>query len=422
MKRILLVLFAFISLNAFSQLQVKEGSFKHILSGIIEDKEEYIDGNDFPMALIKISTENISEQERQRLVFSGNRETQILKEPKNGQMWVYLSAEAATFIDIKHPDYGTYKYFLPERLCDYCVYEMVLQYVNTTPEVKTGYLVIVSEPLEADVYIDGKYNGKTVKVISDIAVGSHEIEITKEDYYSVKKNVTIVAGETISINETLRPTKKEISISTDQSGDKIYIDGRYVGISPIKVNMSHGCHEVKAKRGAKKDVKTLNISVGGEDTYHFMPKRESYKEYMRNGLHYITLDNYGYGPVPGVTYGVKRGGLMERGWGAGYSISISPYLVMANLSYGIVEGGFGVDYNGNFLVNLGYICNLRRVTFKLDYMSTVNLSHSYASFGIGYNFKCKKDPWGNGFLQVVENILSVPLKFFQFVYTELKTM
>ena len=64
------------------------------------------------------------------LIFSGNRETQIIKKPETGQMWVYLSAEAATFINIKHPDYGTYKYFLPERLCDYCVYEMVLQYVN----------------------------------------------------------------------------------------------------------------------------------------------------------------------------------------------------------------------------------------------------------------------------------------------------
>ena len=69
MKRILLVIFALISLNAFSQLQVKEGSFKYVPGGVIEDKEEYTDGNDLPMALIKISTENISEQERLRLKF-----------------------------------------------------------------------------------------------------------------------------------------------------------------------------------------------------------------------------------------------------------------------------------------------------------------------------------------------------------------
>lgn len=114
MKKILLVLFVFISLNAFSQLQVKEGSFKYLPGGVIEDKETYTDDNESPMALIKISTENIPEQERMRLVFAGNRETQILKVPKTGQMWIYISAEAATFIDIKHPDYGTCKYYLPE--------------------------------------------------------------------------------------------------------------------------------------------------------------------------------------------------------------------------------------------------------------------------------------------------------------------
>ena len=133
MKRILLVLFTLISLNAFSQLQVKEGSFKHVPGGVIEDKAEYTDGNDMPMALIKISTENIPEQERMRLVFVGNRATQIIKKPRTGSMWIYISADAATFIDIRHPDYGTYKYYLPEELCDYCVYEMVLQYVNDQP-------------------------------------------------------------------------------------------------------------------------------------------------------------------------------------------------------------------------------------------------------------------------------------------------
>ena len=219
MKRILLVIFALISLNTFAQLQVKEGSFKHVPNAVMNDKYDHLDGNDLPMALIKISTENISEQERLRLKFQGNLATQITKTPKTGQMWIYISAENATFINFMHPDYGTCKYYLPEKLCDFCTYEMVLQYVNAVPEMKTGFLIVVSDPLDADVYIDGKYSGKTVKVITDISVGTHELEISKQGYYSVKKTVTISAGETININETLQ-IKKEISISTDQSGDK----------------------------------------------------------------------------------------------------------------------------------------------------------------------------------------------------------
>ena len=480
MKKILLVLFAFVSLNAFSQLQVKEGSFKHILGGVIEDKEEYTDGNDFPMALIKISTENISEQERLRLVFTGNRETQILKVPKTGEIWLYISAEAATFINIKHPDYGVLKYLLPEKLCDYCVYEMVLQYIpiaqaptNEPAKPKKTYLIVKSDqadariyiddelintqeaskavdigtthtykiecnlyhsesgtvtvnerttidkklrpnfgyidissspeqgakafvdgdyigltpiktdklesgshkvmvmkdmykmkeqsftvtdgqttnatlnmsanfvnvtintdsqsdiyvdeeykgkgkwtgrlsdgahifearkanhktsvksldlvlgeiktitldtpmpingdidintsPIGATIYIDGKHYGETPNYISDILIGEHELKLTKQGCAEIKKTINIKEGETLSVNEKLQ-TGKEISISTDQSGDKIYVDGNYIGTSPITYNLSYGSHEIIAEREGKTVSETINVAQSGGET------------------------------------------------------------------------------------------------------------------------------------------------------------
>ena len=472
MKRILLVIFALISLNAFSQIQVKEGSFKYVPGGVIDNKEDYTDGNDLPMALIKISTENIPEQERMRLVFVGNRATQIIKKPRTGSMWIYISADAATFIDIRHPDYGTYKYYIPEKLCDYCVYEMVLQYVgmqnaseqnylivksdqanakiyideeyvgnqfahkqflvgsthkwkmecdlyrtesdsititneenvvditmlpefgylNVTtspengakvyindnmvgttpyksdklsignytikvvkdkfktteqnvvvkdketsnaniemlsvfvdvtvksdsnsdvlingafkgkgnwtgklqegiyvfearkenhrtvkktveivagnnqtikldsPEAINGSLKISSNPADADIYIDGKHYGKTPNYISDILIGKHELKLTKQGCAEIKKTIVIKEGETLSISEKLQ-TGKEISISTDQSGDKIYVDGNYVGISPLTTNLEYGTHKIKAERNGETVSKTVNVAHGGD--------------------------------------------------------------------------------------------------------------------------------------------------------------
>ena len=234
MKKILLVLFALISLNAFSQLQVKEGSFKYVPGGVIEDKAEYTDGNDLPMALIKISTENISEQERMRLVFTGNRATQIIKKPRTGSMWIYISADAATFIDIRHPDYGTYKYYLPEELCDYCVYEMVLQYVNDQPEL--GFLAISSEPADADIYIDGKHYGKTNNVITDLAVGTHELKLEKEGYATLTKTFVTTKGETLKLNETLQTVssqKAHLIVKADQENAMIYIDDELLGVKDV---------------------------------------------------------------------------------------------------------------------------------------------------------------------------------------------
>lgn len=243
MKRILLIIFALISLNAFSQLQVKEGSFKYIPNGVIEDKAEYVDGNEMPMALIKISTENIPEQERLRLVFTGNRETQILKRPKTGQMWIYISAEAATFIDIKHPDYGTHKYYIPERLCDYCVYEMVLQYVNSQPEL--GFLAVSSEPTDADIYIDGTHYGKTNNVITDLVVGSHQLKLEKEGYVTVSKTIVTTKGETLKLNETLQAVsnkadkKQQVSSVTKETF-------KVKGVSFVMVKVEGGTFQMGA--------------------------------------------------------------------------------------------------------------------------------------------------------------------------------
>ena len=277
MKKILLVLFALISLNAFSQLQVKEGSFKYVPGGVIDNKLEYTDGNDLPMALIKISTENIPEQERMRLVFVGNRATQIIKKPKTGSMWIYISAEPATFIDIRHPDYGTCKYYLPEELCDYCVYEMVLQYVNNNSS--NTYISVDSEPSGADIYIDGKHYGKTPNIVTDLPMGKHEIKLEKQDYNPVTKIFIIEDGEKLKFNETLvsvyykgggvKEDKKEIvnNIERDSDGNVVF---NVKGVSFKMIAIEGGTFQMGAtlKQGKKasKDEKPAH-SVTLSDYY-----------------------------------------------------------------------------------------------------------------------------------------------------------
>ncbi len=685
MKKLLLILLTFISLIGSAQLQVKEGSFKHIPNAIMNDKHEHLDGNDLPMALIKVSTENIPEQERLRLKFQGNLATQITKTPKTGQMWIYISAENATFINIMHPDYGTCKYYIPEKLCDFCTYEMVLQYVpimsgeeqaqsqkahliikadqddaviyiddqplstkeasklfevgtthtwmikcnmyhtesgivtlnektiidkelrpnfgylniSTSPEqgakvfiddeyiglspIKTdklksgqhtvkvmmdmykmkeetfmitdgettdatikmsenyvsvtintdaesdiyvdeeykgkgmwsgrlfdgdhilearknnhkpskknvtlvlgetqniqidapkpinGSLEINTTPMEADIYIDGNKYGETPNYISEILIGEHELKLTKQGCAELKKTIFIEEGKVLSINEKLE-TGKEVSINTGQTGDLVYVDGEYVGISPVTINLPYGTHSVKAtrgsqiatkdievkvgvsknnvylefgeivnisstssgdkvfidgkkvgvtplnlelslgtydvkvKRGNKYDTKTLHIIKNGTNNYHFLPKKETYWEYMSNEVHFITVDTYYYtytdfdhydeyfaylkysGSFYGLTYGMC---IYENiiGW----SVSISQQLVMANFMLFCTEYGLGFSNNG-FVGNIGLNVNLKRITLNVDLGGIIGVWGNYDSgyfikFGLGYNFKRKK--------------------------------
>ena len=129
MKRLLLVLFVLISINTFAQINVKEGSFHKIDGYLMLDKEDHRDDNWKPMALIKITAEGMKAEERARLIFHGNMETYFDVKQMDGQTYLYLSAQAATFIEIIHPDFGKTEYWFPEDLCDYCGYEMVVEYV-----------------------------------------------------------------------------------------------------------------------------------------------------------------------------------------------------------------------------------------------------------------------------------------------------
>lgn len=271
MKKILLVIFVLISFNAFSQLQVKEGSFKHVPGGVIEDKQEYTDGNDLPMALIKISTENIMEQERLRLVFTGNRATQIIKKPKTGQMWIYISADAATFIDIKHPDFGTYKYYLPEQLCDYCVYEMVLQYINPNayagPEKPNiNYLIIASDQANSEIFIDDEYVGDG-EVSKTLDIGStHTWRIECKYHHTESGTVEITSGDAIVIEKTMRPAYGYLDIESQPEDDALlYINGERVGRTPFKTDkLMSGEYSVKVVKEMYKPTEQKFTVVDGQ--------------------------------------------------------------------------------------------------------------------------------------------------------------
>ncbi len=99
MKKFLLLFLTFISLNVIAQndyFKIKEGSFKHISMAVWDDnKEDHRDIDNNPMSLFKISTENINDEQRRKLYFTGNRVTEALlyNDDYNGYYWSSTPSE-----------------------------------------------------------------------------------------------------------------------------------------------------------------------------------------------------------------------------------------------------------------------------------------------------------------------------------------
>lgn len=152
---------------------------------------------------------------------------------------------------------------------------------NPTPIY--GTLDINSSPMGATIIIDGKNHGVTPKVISDVLIGEHELKLEKNGCVSVIKTFTLDDKNMLSLSEKLQ-TGREIAISTYKNGDKIYVDGNYVGVSPLNATMSLGEHNVKAVRDGKETSKKIIVAQTGGDTSVKLSFELENKTFTVNGV------------------------------------------------------------------------------------------------------------------------------------------
>lgn len=126
------------------------------------------------------------------------------------------------------------------------------------PTPINGMLVISSNPPMARIIIDGKAVGETPLRINAILIGEHTLRLEKEGCAPLVKTITIEENKTLTLNETL-DTGRSIMVKTDRKGDKIYVDGDYVGETPRETPLGFGHHTVRVVRNGVKVEKEVDI-------------------------------------------------------------------------------------------------------------------------------------------------------------------
>lgn len=124
-----------------------------------------------------------------------------------------------------------------------------------------GTLYVASTPDAADITVDGEYMGRTPQTL-ELVVGNHIVVVTKQGTTPATKTVTVNEGMTTNVNLYLE-SGREITISTNGTGDKVYVDGTYIGESPLKTMLGYGNHEIEARRGENTSKKTISVEKSG---------------------------------------------------------------------------------------------------------------------------------------------------------------
>ena len=138
------------------------------------------------------------------------------------------------------------------------------QTITLNPTPIYGSIDIISDPLDANITINGKSYGMTPTTIDDILIGDYDVVISKEGCATETRRVTI-AEETPTSLDVKLAQGREITIQSDNAGDEVYIDGVKQGVTPMNINLSFGTHNVELRREGKTVNKQITITTTGND-------------------------------------------------------------------------------------------------------------------------------------------------------------
>ena len=138
------------------------------------------------------------------------------------------------------------------------------QTLTIEPTPIYGMLDIMTNPMYANVTINGKSYGDTPLSIEKMLIGDYEVVLSKEGCASVTKHVTIAENNLSTVEATL-PQGREMTIRSDASGDDVFVDGTKVGVTPLATNLAFGNHTIELHRAGKTTKTDVNITTFGNE-------------------------------------------------------------------------------------------------------------------------------------------------------------
>lgn len=251
-----------------------------------EQRQQITDDNNRLCALLKISTENMTEEDRNLFRNTRNRETdratfvQKVETDHVNEIWFFLSPNPSYLI-LKHPDYGNCridfnamgielesgKVYAATIVGDRKVYESILARTArnmSSAEEDNQYLVITAQPNDATIYINGELAG-VGEASKRLPKGMRHVWRVEAPMYLTEEGA-VELDERVSLDVSLKENFGHISVSTmPEDGAIVYIDDEQVGTTPYMSDkrFSVGSHTIRVvKQQFATTEAVVNVEAG----------------------------------------------------------------------------------------------------------------------------------------------------------------
>ncbi len=151
-----------------------------------------------------------------------------------------------------------------------------------TIQIDTG------DEVDALVFIDGHYAGKTPLDKSDVSAGKHSVNITKEGFETLNRVVNLKKESISKYSFVLKKLEKKglISVKTNPEGASVYLGITYLGESPLaNVVVPLGQNRIRIEKEDHVDYYAgVEIEQGKPFTVNAKLKQGKTEDYYKNRL------------------------------------------------------------------------------------------------------------------------------------------
>ena len=181
----------------------------------------------------------------------------IETEPLGAKIWIDGNYRGLSDKDTVFYSFETGPHLVRLELDGYEPYEVVktvsegaseLVYHKFKPIPTTGQIGFYSVPTGAEIYLDGRYVGKTPYTLDKVDPGTYTVVIKHRGYDDWTGSVNVEVGKLSEVNANLVLADTTISIKTVPEGFELYIDGVDVGRTPYSGAISQGWHDIRLEK------------------------------------------------------------------------------------------------------------------------------------------------------------------------------
>jgi hypothetical protein len=175
----------------------------------------------------------------------------VASTPSGAEVYVEGALRGRTPLSLALPE-GRYGVEL--RLSGYEPYRATVQVrpgettrleARLVPLPRTGTLYLETSPQGAEVYLEGRLQGRTPLRLS-LDEGTYRVEFRLAGYEPYQATVRVEGGRETRLVASLRPFRTgELLLEARPEGAEVYVDGRAVGRAPLRLTLEAGLHEVR---------------------------------------------------------------------------------------------------------------------------------------------------------------------------------